>query len=90
VGQIGLTTEWSDWRNGWFWWVQSVYVRKTARRQGVFSALFGHIESLARHDPSIIGLRLYVEADNKNAQLTYLKLGMERTGYFVLEKYPLA
>ena len=89
VGQIGLTFEWSDWRNGWFWWIQSVYVRKEARRKGVFSALYAHVEEMARRDPAVIGLRLYVEEENKSAQATYLSLGMKRTGYFVLEKYPL-
>jgi GNAT superfamily N-acetyltransferase len=89
VGQIALTYEWSDWRNGWFWWIQSVYVRKEARRKGVFRALYGHIEEKARRDPEVIGLRLYVEEKNESAQETYFKLGMERTGYFVLEKYPL-
>jgi predicted ABC-type ATPase/ribosomal protein S18 acetylase RimI-like enzyme len=89
VGQVGVTFEWSDWRNGWFWWIQSVYVRKEARRQGVFRALYGHVEEMARRDPEVIGLRLYVEQGNEAAQKTYLGLGLARTGYFVLEKYPL-
>lgn len=89
VGQIMFTTEWSDWRNGWFWWIQSVYVRKEARRRGVFRALYEHVEQAARADPKVIGLRLYVERDNRNAQETYLRLGMERTGYEVFERYPL-
>src|SRR5262245_18482751 len=50
LGQLGLTFEWSDWRNGWFWWVQSVYVRPEARRRGVFRALWEHVERLARED----------------------------------------
>jgi predicted ABC-type ATPase/GNAT superfamily N-acetyltransferase len=89
VGQIGLTFEYSDWRCGWFWWIQSVYVRSEARRQGVFRALYEHVERLAEADSEAIGLRLYVEQANATAQQTYLRLGMERTGYFVLEKYPL-
>jgi GNAT superfamily N-acetyltransferase len=89
VGQVGLTFEWSDWRNGWFWWIQSVYVRKEARRQGVFRTLYRHIEEMAIREPKVIGLRLYVEEANESAQQTYARLGMERTGYFVLEKYPL-
>ena len=89
LGQISVTFEWSDWRNGWFWWIQSVYVRKEARRRGVFRSLYAHVEQLARSDPFVIGLRLYVEEANKSAQQTYFDLGMERTGYFVLEKYPL-
>jgi ribosomal protein S18 acetylase RimI-like enzyme len=89
VGQIGVTFEWSDWRNGWFWWIQSVYVAATARRQGVFRALYRHVEEAARADPSVIGIRLYVERDNAPAQSTYQNLGMRLTSYEVLERYPL-
>src|SRR6202011_319691 len=89
LGQMGITCEWSDWRNGWFWWIQSVYVRPEARRQGVFRALYEYVERMAREDPLVVGLRLYVEEANRAAQETYFKLGMTRTGYFVLEKYPL-
>ena len=85
VGQIMVTYEWSDWRNGQLWWIQSVYVHKDYRRKGVFSALYRHVESLARQDPEICGLRLYVEKDNKRAQETYLKLGMVLPGYQVME-----
>jgi GNAT superfamily N-acetyltransferase len=88
LGQIGLTFEFSDWRNGWFWWIQSVYVRPEARRRGVFRALYGHVEQLAQQDTSVVGLRLYVEESNRTAHETYFNLGMTRTGYFVLEKYP--
>jgi ribosomal protein S18 acetylase RimI-like enzyme len=89
VGQMGLTYEWSDWRNGWFWWIQSVYVRAEYRRRGVFRALFEHTQDAARKDPSVAGLRLYVERENVAAQKTYRQLGLVETGYFVLEKYPL-
>ena len=60
VGQVLVTFEWSDWRNGWYWWVQSVYVRPDARRAGVFRALFDHLRAAAAADPTVIGLRLYV------------------------------
>jgi ribosomal protein S18 acetylase RimI-like enzyme len=89
VGQLMLTREWSDWRNGWIWWIQSVYVRKDARRRGIFRALYQYVEGLARADPGVVGLRLYVERDNHAAQETYLNVGMERTGYLVLERCPL-
>jgi len=85
VGQLLVTYEWSDWRNGMLWWIQSVYVQKDYRRKGVFSALYRHVESLARQDPEVCGLRLYVEKDNKRAQETYLKLGMVLPGYQVME-----
>jgi len=89
VGQVGLTFEFSDWRNGWFWWIQSVYVRPEARRKGVFRSLYSYIEELARRDPTVAGLRLYVEENNTTAHQTYYNLWMTRTGYFVLEKCPL-
>jgi ribosomal protein S18 acetylase RimI-like enzyme len=89
LGQMGLTTEWSDWRNGWFWWIQSVFVRPEYRRRGVFRSLFEHVQAAARSSPQVIGLRLYVERDNHAAQKTYESLGMKETGYLLLEKYPL-
>ena len=64
VGQLMLTREWSDWRNGWIWWIQSVYVRAEFRRRGVFRALYQHVHGLAVADPGVIGLRLYVEHNN--------------------------
>jgi GNAT superfamily N-acetyltransferase len=89
LGQLALTFEWSDWRNGWFWWVQSVYVRPEARRRGVFRALYEHVERLARADPLVIGLRIFVAHENHRARQTYEQVGMRSAGYTVLEKYPL-
>jgi GNAT superfamily N-acetyltransferase len=89
LGLTMITTEWSDWRNGWMWWVQSVYVRPEARRRGIFRALFDHIHKAARRDPGVAALRLYVEQDNKAAQQTYLQMGMAWTSYLVMERYPL-
>ena len=86
---MAVTTEWSDWRNGWMWWIQSVYVHPEHRRTGIFRALYEHVEKLARDDPSVMGLRLYVEHENESAQQTYQRMGMRRTGYLVMEKYPL-
>ena len=83
VGTLMLTTEWSDWRNGQWWWIQSVYVPPEHRRKGVFSALYRHVEALAREAPGVIGLRLYLERDNANAQRTYEALGMQDEGYKV-------
>ncbi len=89
VGQIMVTYEWSDWRNGWFWWIQSVYVRDDARRGGVFRALYREIERRATADPAVIGLRLYFDRDNTKAQATYLALGMVQKSYDMMERYPL-
>ena len=89
VGQLMVTAEWSDWRNGWIWWIQSVYVRQEARRQGVFRALYEHVYAQAKADPAVVGLRLYVEEENHDAQQTYERLGMQRSGYLVLQRCPL-
>jgi GNAT superfamily N-acetyltransferase len=85
VGQLLLTHEWSDWRNGFFWWFQSVYVVREARRHGVFAALYRHVEELARNSPEVCGLRLYVEQHNHNAQQIYQRLGLTLTAYQVME-----
>ena len=88
VGQMMLTREWSDWRNGWIWWIQSVYVRNDRRRHGVFRALYEHVRRTARSE-GVVGLRLYVEQENHAAQEVYRRLGMQRSGYLVLEECPL-
>jgi ribosomal protein S18 acetylase RimI-like enzyme len=80
-----FTYEWSDWRNGTFWWIQSVYVVPEARRSGVFRALFRHVEHLAQGDPSVCGIRLYVERENVRAQATYRHCGLHDAGYTVME-----
>ncbi|HZX23229.1 MAG TPA: GNAT family N-acetyltransferase [Woeseiaceae bacterium] len=85
VGQIMTTREWSDWRNGMLWWIQSVYVRPEARGRGIFSALYRHVERLARETPGIGGLRLYVDDRNERARRVYEAMGMEDGGYRVME-----
>lgn len=85
VGQIMVTYEWSDWRNGNLWWIQSVYVLPEHRKQGVFSALYRHVTAQARRDGAC-GLRLYVERNNQPAQQTYRALGMVDPGYQVMQR----
>ena len=86
AGQIMITTEWSDWRNGFFWWIQSVYVDQRFRRRGVFRALHDHVRTLARTTPDVCGLRLYVHTSNERAIATYRQLGMEVTEYKLCEE----
>ncbi len=85
VGQLMLTMEWSDWRNGDIWWLQSVYVHPDFRRRGIFRQLFNHVRDLAASTPQIVGLRLYVERENARAHSTYSELGMSPAGYFVMQ-----
>jgi GNAT superfamily N-acetyltransferase len=86
VACLMITNEWSDWRNGLFWWIQSVYVQQEFRRQGVYRSLYEHVRSLAKNDASVCGFRLYVEKDNENAHATYSSLGMKETDYLIYEE----
>ena len=86
VGQLLVTREWSDWRCGWFWWIQSVYVVPEARGRGIYSQLYAHLTELARRDPEVCGLRLYVDQGNSHASMVYQRLGMKDSGYRVYEE----
>ncbi len=85
VGQLMITYEWSDWRNGTFWWIQSVYVLEEYRGKGIFKMLFQFIEREARNRKGVCGLRLYVEKENERAKGTYERLGMKKTAYELFE-----
>jgi GNAT superfamily N-acetyltransferase len=86
VGQMMHTREWSDWRNGEIWWLQSVYVDPRHRRQGIFRVLYQHLFELAQKTPHVAGLRLYVEQHNARAMDSYRSLGMTDAGYSVMER----
>jgi len=80
-----ITYEWSDWRNGNFWWIQSVYVAEDFRSGGVFKALFDHVHTLAKARADVCGLRLYVDAHNAKARQAYERLGLKKTDYELFE-----
>lgn len=88
-GQIAasllVTYEWSDWRNSWVYWIQSVYVATEFRRKGVYSAMYRHVQNLVEQHSDVAGIRLYVEKTNKNAQTTYARLGMDDQHYQLFE-----
>ncbi len=86
LGQTLITYEWSDWRAGMFWWLQSVYVHPDHRSKGVFRAIYNHIEETATKQPDVRGLRLYVMRHNQVGMKVYQKLSMENSGYIVYEK----
>lgn len=89
AGCLMVTYEWSDWRNGLFWWIQSVYVEARFRRRGVYRALYDWVRAhaaAAEGDERCCGFRLYVEKDNHAAQRTYSALGMRRCDYLMYEE----
>ena len=85
VGQLLVTHEWSDWRNAFFWWIQSVYVVSEWRRRGVYRRLHEYILEEARLRGDVCGVRLYVDRDNYVAQRVYSSLGMDRSHYDMFE-----
>ena len=87
IGQILVTFEWSDWRNGNFWWLQSLYVHPDHRQQGIFRQLYDYVQSQARlNREAICGFRLYVEEKNNQAHQAYANLGFQKTAYHMYEK----
>jgi GNAT superfamily N-acetyltransferase len=86
AGTLMLTREWSDWRAGEWWWIQSVYVPEAFRRRGVLRALVAHVQALADADPGVCGLRLYAARENRIALEAYRRLGLADAGYLVLER----
>src|SRR5882672_872928 len=85
AGQLLITYEWSDWRNGDFWWIQSVYVAERFRAAGVFRSLFLHVHRLAKDRTDVCGVRLYMDAHNEKARRAYERLGLKCTDYQVFE-----
>ena len=85
-GSLMITTEWSDWRNADYWWIQSVYVAPPFRRQGIFRALYAEAKKRAAQNNTVCGCRLYVERNNTPAQKTYKNLGFVETHYKVFEE----
>lgn len=86
AGCLMVTREWSDWRNGWFLWIQSVYIDKPHRRKGVYRHLYEHLKDEAREDENIYGFRLYAESKNERAHECYRALGMTETRYRMFEE----
>jgi len=86
AGSLMVTSEWSDWRDGAFWWIQSVYVTHGFRRRGVFRALYEEAREQAKNTPRVCGCRLYVDRDNATAQTTYARLGLAETDYKMFEE----
>ena len=86
IGQTMVTFEWSDWRDGVIWWLQSVYVHPDYRLQGVFHRIYSHIESEAKKDAAARAIRLYVMQDNARGMGAYQKAGMAPSGYVVYER----
>jgi len=86
VGGLMITFEWSDWRNGWFWWIQSVYILPDYRGRGIYRLLYKFVKGRARETENVCGFRLYVEKENEQARAVYEKLGMEKSYYLMYEE----
>lgn len=85
VASLMTTYEWSDWRNGVVWWIQSVYVRPEFRRRGIYAGLYAHVRQHVDGNDHVRGIRLYVDRRNTAAQEVYTRLGMNGEHYQVFE-----
>ena len=85
AGQLLVTSEWSDWRNAYFWWIQSVYVMPEHRRRGVYRAMDQQVRVQAKLRGNVCGVRLYVDRRNHGAQKVYSSLGMLPSHYDMYE-----
>ena len=85
IASLMITYEWSDWRNGMVWWIQSVYVAPEARQQGIYAGLYDHVKTIVKADQNLRGIRLYVDERNQPAQKVYSRLGMNGEHYRVFE-----
>lgn len=86
VGGLMVTYEWSDWRNAWFWWIQSVYILPEARGTKLYSRMYEFVKARAAEDGNVCGFRLYVETENTHAQNVYKSVGMSRSHYLMFEE----
>jgi ribosomal protein S18 acetylase RimI-like enzyme len=86
IGGLLVTFEWSDWRNKWFWWIQSVYIRPDHRGRSLYRHMYEFVKDLADASGVVAGFRLYVEHDNEHAQRVYDKVGMQRSHYIMFEE----
>lgn len=86
VGGLMITYEWSDWRNRWFWWIQSVYILPEFRGKRIYSRLYDFVRTKAEEQKDVCGFRLYVEKENEKARKVYEKLGMESSHYLMYEE----
>ena len=86
VGALMVTYEWSDWRDAWFWWIQSVYIRPEARGQHMYSRMYEFVRTMAQQAGNVCGFRLYVETENAHAQRVYETVGMSRSHYLMFEE----
>ncbi len=87
LGGLMVTFEWSDWRNKWFWWIQSVYIVPEARGKGIYRQMYDFVKARAKDNGNICGFRLYVEKDNSSAQKVYERVGMESSPYLMYEEH---
>ena len=86
IGGLMVTYEWSDWRNGWFWWIQSVYILPEGRGKKIYSHLYDYVKEKATAEGNVCGFKLYVDENNKHAQKVYKSVGMNASNYLLFEE----
>lgn len=85
VGSMLITYEWSDWRNQWVYWLQSVYIIPAYRGKGIFRLMYQQIKNQVEREKGVAGIRLYVDVSNKHAIGVYNSVEMDGDHYKVFE-----
>jgi GNAT superfamily N-acetyltransferase len=83
VGNISVVKEWSNWNAGYYWWIQSLYVRPDHRRRGLMTRLIRVVRESARQSKAL-DLRLYVHKNNRRAIKAYLEAGFVHSDYRIM------
>ena len=82
-GNVSALKEWSDWNDGYYWWIQSMFISTRYRGKGYLKLLINAVESEMKRENGL-ELRLYVHKDNKVAIRAYEKVGFVISNYDVM------
>jgi ribosomal protein S18 acetylase RimI-like enzyme len=85
VGSISILTEWSNFRGGDYWWIQSLYIAPEHRGTGLLDRLIEHVTNEARN-AGALDLRLYAYENNERALRAYRRLGFSKRAYVMMSR----
>lgn len=83
VGSISTVREWSDWNAGYYWWIQSLYIKPEFRGRGLLKPLIEAVREEAKQQGAL-ELRLYAHRSNERALSAYRREGFRGMPYQVM------
>lgn len=85
VGSISVVTEWSNFRGGNYWWIQSLFIVPAHRGTGLVQVLIDHVAGIAQA-AGALDLRLYARTSNERATHAYVRCGFETAPYTMMTR----